>query len=330
MIKKVLKLFILGTLLIFVFKRPVLAFSWPWQKQEKLQTMIDPNLYDVLEKRKILDEYFKEQGVSWDDNLVNIPEGKRNELFKKINQILSLDFTPQPKYEENKEEWSYTFTTGINGNALGFVKEGFYQVRAKETEGINLYLTEEKVFYKNEEKRLYIGVNKGGGKVKSKSGEKSLFKRILEKLPFYEPKKAKSLIVNQASLGPVGPDDLIIQLFYDKNKNGIWDLGEEPVLWSGIEIKLQFLSQEGELELSSGLSDFIYSSNYTFKTGLDLFLELSRAGVEPGWIKFKGGFEDKIVSWNKGRLYGNDFDLQDGETYQIYTKKEVKLRAIYE
>jgi len=298
------------------FLKTSYALTWPWQKKEQQQKIIDPQLYQSLQKRKIIEQYLQEQGLDWDTKINELPEEKRQQLIQEIGEIISFNSQPQPKFEKDDQKGTYTFTTGINGNASGQVPIGSFKVGVNKINDVNIICPEKLVLTHFRDNILYIGLNEGKGKVVFRE-EKS-------------EHSSKAKIVNKTSLN-LKPQDLVIQLFADKNENGNWDGQEQAVQWAGVVVELQEQGFIKTVQFSQGINRVeINKGPISFTNALEMFLELEMAGGQPEWIKLENGGPNQIFSWKNGSLYGQNFNLDKGSIYQVSLKNDTQLEVAFE
>lgn len=310
--KKILILPIILTLNILISNISisfVYAFSWPWQKKE-VKDIVDPQLYEALEKRRLLEEYFKQEGISWEQKLVELTPEQRKRLVDQVNLILSLDLKPRPKFEE--KDGVYIFTTGINGNAAGKIPFGIYKIEPEEIKGVKIITSSQININNQSKKRLYLGLKKGRGGIK-------YFKKA-KKIPQEEK------VLSIAELAPLTDEDLVVQLFNDKNSNGIWEKNEDAVSWAGVTVKLKKISREKQVHLNKGINKIKFEEMpKNFHSAAQLLLELTKAGGEPKWV----GGQRKMLVLLGLEEYGRDFKLEKEKEYWVSLGLDANLTIVY-
>lgn len=299
--------FIIIFIFIFTwFKSSVLALSWPGKKTAPLP--LKPKVYGLMEKKKLIEDYLKKEGIDWQKKLKDLSPEKRNNLISKIKSILSLNLTPQPKFEE-KDGW-YVFTTGANGNVKGKIPWGEYQIELEPVKEVELISLGKIQIFSQIQKRLYVGLKKGKG-IK-------YVKKV--SLPLTDK------VIGKSSLSLLSNEDLVIQLFSDKNSNGQWDQKEKPVLWAGVKIKLKKISLERKVSFKKGINNIEFERvPKNFKTATQFLLAVMEANGNPEWLS--DGY--KMIVLANGQKFGRDFALVKNKKYWFSLKTPADLVAIY-
>jgi hypothetical protein len=329
MSKKIIKFTTILFFLSLISCSSASALTFPWQnKNKEINQALSPDLSEMLERKKIFEDFLKQEGIEWEDNFIDLAEGEKEKVVEKAQEIFGSNIRPNYMSFSSENDQEYSLSTGLSGNVAGNVLIGVYEIGVSEIKDVDIILAEKIAIKSSTGNRLFIGLKKGSGRVIRKEYKPQ--QCWISFSPFCKEKTGGEEIITRSKLEPLEADDLIVQLYHDRNGNGFWDQGEEPVKWAGVKIDLNLVGTRKKLKLDSGISKLVFDQDpANIEDAFDLFFSLEKAGGGPGWIKVLDGYQ-QVYAIDTSGIYGQPFRIEANRNYQIKLDKAIELSIAYD
>lgn len=267
---------------------PVVSPAYAAETSQAISLIVPQSIYKSLLTKAAVIEEINGRDPD------KISDSEIGQIFDRASRATSN--LPASGYQAGND---YVLVTGSDGIVFADLPKGNYSVKISPIDGVDIASPTTVEIPFGPVPIINIGVSKGSGQIKA--------------------------VTNKTT---VTADKAIFRVYHDGNNNGVKDVKEQFLPWSGVKINLTKMSVERKIHLVEGWTSVAFPVvPGNIKTASDLILEIIRQGGYATTVaRFENGAWEEFVMRGSAR-FGTDFSIEPGRGYMIRNHLETDVAA---